>query len=102
MLERQKVSVDSPASDDVSARWRQRDTAKSSQQRPGQQDRRADLGAERGVQWLGLDTASVDPNRVRTSPFRGRPEIEQERQHGFDVADARNVVQIDGTVGQEG
>ena len=46
LLEGEKVRVDAPAPDDVAARRRQLDLAAAREQRPGEQDRRANLLAE--------------------------------------------------------
>ena len=57
-LEREKVRVDAPAADDVAARRRQLDLAAAREQRAGQQDRRANLPAELGIELRRSRTSS--------------------------------------------
>ena len=77
VLQRQKMGVHPAAADHVAAGRRQGDLAESRQQRTGQQDRSADLGAERRVECLRLDASCVHPNRIGASPVgaprRDRP-----------------------------
>ena len=102
MLEGQEVGIHPPTADDVAAGRRQRHAAEAGQQWAGEQNRRPDLGAERRVQRLGLHASGIDAKGVGAGPLRRGAEIDQQRQHRLDVADARNVVEIDRTVGQQG
>ena len=58
LLEREEVRVDATAADDVAARRRQLDLAAAREQRPGEQDRRADLPAELGIELADADASS--------------------------------------------
>ena len=102
LLEREEVGVDPAAADDVAARRRQRDRAEPGEQRPGEQDRRADPGAELGVERLGPHAAGVDAHRVGPGPLGRGAEIDEQREHGLDVPDARDVVELHRAVGEQG
>ena len=102
LLERQEVGVDPAAADDVAAGRRQGHRAEPGEQRAGQQDRGADPGAELGIERLGPHAARVDPDEVGPGPLGRRAEIDQQREHGLDVPDARDVVEIHRAVGEDG
>src|SRR3954462_15942150 len=96
------MGVHPPAPDDVTAgRWKGH-ASESGQQGPGQKNRGANLGAQSRIEGLPRQSPGVYPERIGASPLSGGAEIEQERQQGPDISDARNIVQIDGTVGQHG
>ena len=66
------VRVEPAAPDHVAARRRDARAAEAGEQRPGKQERGADLAAELGVE-LGLRAfRGVDPDLVRARPFRCR------------------------------
>ena len=94
LLERQEVRVHPAPADHVSAGRRERDRAEAGEQRPGQQDRRADPGAERRVERLGPHASRVDPDQVGAGPFDRGTEIDQDREHRLDIPDARDVVEL--------
>ena len=102
LLERQEVGVDPAPADDVSAGRRERDLAEAGEQRSGQQDRGADPGAERRVERLGPHPSRVDPHQIGAGPLGRGPEIHEDREHGLDVPDARDVVELHRTVGEDG
>ena len=67
--------------------------AEARQQRPGEQERRANLAAEVGIE-LGLrDPGAVDAHLVRARPDRVGAEVGEQLDHHLDVADARQVRQ---------
>ena len=89
------VRVEPPAPDHVPARRRHDGAPEAREQRPGEQERRADLAAEVGVE-LGLrDPGAVDPHLVRPGPRRVGAEVGEQLDHHLDVADAREVRQRD-------
>src|SRR6185295_20400954 len=72
-----------------------------SQQWASQENGRADSGAECRVERLGLEPSRVHPDGVGSGPLGPRAEVHQYGQHGFDIPDARNVLQLHGTVGED-
>ncbi len=102
LLERQEVGVDPAAADDVAAGRRQGHGAEAGQQRSRQQDRGADAGAELGIERLGPHPARVDAHEIGPGPLGRGAEIDEEREHGLDVPDARDVVELHRAVGEHG
>ena len=70
--ERVHVRVETPAADDVAARRRHGDAAEAREQRAGEEERRADLPRELGVEVGLLHAARVDANLVRARSTRRR------------------------------
>ncbi len=70
------------------------------QQRPGEQERRADLARELGVD-LVAHVGGVHAHLVRTDPLHIGARDATAAAHRLDVADARDVRERDGLVGQE-
>ena len=66
------VGVEAAAPDDVAARWRHRGPPEPREQRPGEEERRADLPAEVRVERGLRDVGGVDRHLVRPRP-RWRP-----------------------------
>ena len=100
-LERQEVRVDAAATDHVAARRRERDASEPRQHRPGQQDRGADLFAQRRVERLRLGAARIDFHSIGPVPLHARPDVLQQRQERLNVANARDIVDTTRTVGEE-
>ena len=55
-----------------------------------------------GIERLGPHAARVDPHEVGAGPLDRGAEIDEEREHGLDVPDARDVVEVHRAVGEEG
>ncbi len=94
-------SADPPAPDDVAPGRRQRDLPEPGEQGPGEQDGRPDPGAELQVERFEPGARRVQPNRIGPGPLRRCSEIREQREHGFDIANARDVVQLDDAFGQQ-
>ena len=60
------------------------------------------LAQSAGSSGLGLTPSRVHPDRVGAGPLGGRAEIDQQREHGLDVANAGDVVELHRTVGEHG
>ena len=102
LLERVDVRVERAAADEVAAGRREQDVAVAREQRAGEQERAADAVGELLVD-LGLrDAGGLDANLVLAEPFDVGAEIGEQREHGVDVADPRDVAQHDGLVGEHG
>ena len=85
------VRVEAPPPDDVAAGRRNRDAAEAREERPGEEERGADLARELGVE-IGLPhAAGIDSNVVRRRPLDVGAEIGEKLDHRLDVADARDV-----------
>ena len=96
------VRVEAPAPDHVAARRRHDGAAEAGEQRPGEQERGADLAAEVGVE-LGLrDAGAVDANLVRPRPGGVGAEVDEQLDHHLDVADPRQVRESDLLRGEHG
>ena len=96
------MGVHPAAPDDVAAGRGQRDLPEAREQRAGEQNRGADTGAQLGIERLGPDLARVHPHQVRARPLGRGAEIDQQREHGLDVPDARDIVELHRTVGEDG
>ncbi len=101
-LKREKMRIDAPPSDDVAARRRQRHATEPRQHRPGEQNRRTNLLAERRIERPRFGCARVHLDRVRTMPLNRRANVLQQLEQRLDVANAGNVVDATGTVGEQG
>src|SRR5438105_56306 len=95
------MRIDAPPSDDVATRWRQRHAPNPRQHRSGEQNRRANFLAQRRIERPRLACARVHLDGVRSLPLDRRADVLQQLQHGLDVANARNVVDATGTVGEQ-
>jgi hypothetical protein len=60
LLQREDVRVDAPTTDDVTARRREPELASAREERSGEEDRRADLPTERGIELGGPDRRRVN------------------------------------------
>jgi hypothetical protein len=101
-LEHQEVGVHPPAADDVTPGWREDRFPEPRDQRGGEQNRGANLGAERRIERLAHRAAGVDGQRVGPGPLHRGAEVREQRRHGFDVPDPRHIGQVDRPVGQQG
>ena len=103
LLQREEMGVHPAPADDVAARRGQGDRAEPREHRAGQQDRRADLGAERRVERLGAQRPGCRPARVFAAVHSAcAPRSSEQREHRLDVADAGDVVELDDAVGEHG
>ena len=91
LLECVNVRVEPPATDDVAARWRNRHSSETREQRAGEQERRADLASEVGVEIGSRHPTGVDPDVVRTDPLDVGTELREKLDHRLDVSDPWNV-----------
>ena len=69
LLEGEKMGVEPAPSDDIAAGRRQGDLAAAREQRPGQQDRGTDAGAELRVELGGAHLLGVDHERIALTPI---------------------------------
>src|SRR5947208_9854027 len=95
------MRVEAPAADHVTPRARDRDASEAREQRPGEQERGADLAAELRIEIGLLDRRRIDTHVVRTSPLDARADMRQEIDHRLDIADARHVREADLVAGEE-
>ena len=95
------MRVQPPPADDVAARRRDDHAAAAREQRPGQQERRADPPRELLVELGLLDLGGVDADVVRPGPLDLRAEIREQLDHRLDVADARDVRELDRLVREQ-
>ncbi len=94
-FEGQEVGIQAAPTDHIAARGWQGDIAVPRQQWPGQEDRRADAGAERWVETLRPYSRRIDPERVLRRPGRVRPEIAHQREQGVGPGDGRTQCPIE-------
>jgi len=101
LLEREKVRVHATAADDVTARRGQDDFTTACEQRPSEEDRRADLLAQVRVELRDAECLGVDGQRISAGPLgTGSDGLEQQDQR-LDVLDTRNVGEVDRLVAEE-
>ena len=100
--ERVDVRVEAAAADHVASRRRHGRSPEAGQQRPGEQERRPDLAAERRVELRLGDGRRIHPHLVRPRPLGRRAEVREDLHHRLDVADARDVLEDDGLRGEHG
>ena len=55
-----------------------------------------------GSSGLGARLARIHPDQIGPDPFGGGAEIHEELEHGLDIPDARDVVELHGAVGEDG
>ena len=91
-LEREKMGVDAPPSDDVAARRRKLDVTASREQRAGEQNRRANLLAQLRIEVRRANRLGVDAQGVARGPGDVHPRRGDELDERLDVADARHVL----------
>jgi len=90
-LEGMDVRIEPSPSDHVATRRRHARPAEARQQRPCEQERRADSLREHGVDLIRRESLRIDANLVRSGPLRVRTRDAHELEHGLDVADPRDV-----------
>ena len=76
--------------------------AAAREQRAGQQDRGADALREPLVERRRVDVGSADAHLVALRPLDLRAEVDEQLEHGLDVADARHVAEHHGLCGEDG
>ncbi len=91
--ERVDVRVETAPADHVAARRRHGHPPEACEQRAGEQERRANLASELGVEVGLAHAARVDADLVRARPLDVGSEVGEQLDHRLDVADARNVRQ---------
>ena len=99
--ERVNVRVDPAAANHVPSGRRHRCGAEAGEQRPGEQDRRADLVAELLVELRRRHARRVDANVVRPHPIGVRARAAHEREHRVHVEDPRDVSELDRLVREQ-
>ncbi len=95
------VRIQASASDHVPAGRGDARPPDPREERPCEQERRADPGCQRGVELVRRQRRRMDVHLVRRSPFDLGPEVGDQLHHGLDVTDVRHVGQANGLVGQE-
>ncbi len=100
--ERVDVRVEATAADHVPARRRDRRAPEAREEWPGEQERRADLAAEDGVELGPRHLGGVDADLVGPCPRGLGAEVGEDLDHRLDVADPRHVRERDGARGQHG
>ena len=102
LLQGKEMRVDSAAADDIATGRRQHHMAGTRQQRAGEQDGGADLGAKVGVEIYGAHGFRRDGQLVVFGPGGFRANGSDEIDEGLGVADARYIVENDGVRSQQG
>src|SRR5690606_27132988 len=67
----------------------------------GEQDRGANLRAERWIEWPGLEAGGIDDERAIVPPCDRRTEERHQLEQGLDVADAWDIADLDGAIGEQ-
>ncbi len=99
-FQRQDVRIHAAASDHIATRRRQVQFAAARQHRPGQQNRGADVAADRRVQPVRAHLTGVHPPAVIPHRLYRNTHAGQQLAHGEYIADLRHVVQHHWLVGQ--
>ena len=92
-LQREDVGVDTAAPDHVAARERQPHVTATRQERPGEQERGADLLADLRVRFIAVHAVGPEGESTRTAGRHRHTEVAEDRDHGFHVADHGHVRQ---------
>ncbi len=96
------VRIEPAAADHVAARRRDARAAEPREQRPGEQERRADPAGERGVDLVGHELCRVQrAPRDRRVHSISAPRCCEQLEHRVDVADPRDVRQRHGLRGEQ-
>ena len=93
VVEGVEVGVEAAAADEVAARRRHAGLAEARQQRPGEQERGADLLRELLVDRDVGDRRCAEPEAVVGDPVDLDPEPLEQRDLGLGIADPRHPVQ---------
>ena len=88
------VGVDPAAADDISARRRHGGGAEAGEQRPREEDGRADLVGKLLVELRRRQAGRVDAHLVRADPVGLRARAANEGEHRVHVADPRHVFEL--------
>jgi hypothetical protein len=99
--ERVNVGVEPAPADHVAARRRDRRAANSREQRPGEEERRADAAGELVVDVRRCDVGRVHSHLVRTDPVGVGAQLHEQLDHRLDVANPRNVGQGHRLIGEQ-
>ena len=99
--ERMDMRVEPAAPDHVAAGRRHRRAAGPSEQRAGEQERRANPAGELFVDVRGGEIRSLHSHLVRARPVGVGPEPHEQLDHRLDVADPRDVAQGHRLVGEQ-
>ena len=95
-----EVGVKAPAADRVAAGRRHLGAPEAREQRAGEQERGADLLAERGIDGVGVDVGAAEAQLVLAVPAHAHAEALEDLEHRVDVADPRDVAERELGVGQ--
>ena len=99
--ERMDVWIESPPPDHVAPRGRHARPPEAREQRAGEQERRADLPRELGIQLVRGDLGCMDADLVLADPLDVGPERRDQRDHRLDVPNPRHVREHDRLTRQE-
>ena len=100
-LQGEDMGVDAAAADHVAARERQPHVAAAREQRPGEQDRGADLLADLRVRLVAVDAVGPEGDRARSAGRHGDAEVAEDRDQRLHVSDGGHIRQDHFVVGQE-
>ena len=100
LLEGVEVRVEPAPADHVTARRGHDRAAVTCEQRPGEQERGADLARELRVDLVG-DVRRMHTHLVRAEPLDLGAEVCEQAAHRLDVADVRDVGKRDRLLGEE-
>ena len=95
------MCIHAPPPDHIPPWGRQAHTPEAREHRTREQDRRADPGGERRIDFPRLGPARVHFDAVRPGPLHRRPEVREQREHGLDIADVRHIFDPARPVGEE-
>src|SRR6266480_3922864 len=101
LLERKEMGIESSSADHIPAGRRKCDLSASRKERRREQDRRADLGAKSRIQVCWTELFGVNVERILTHPLHRRANGANELDEGLDVADPRDVFEVNGVVREQ-
>ena len=90
------MGIDPAAADDISARRRHGGGAEAGEQRPREENGRADLVGKLLVELRRGQAGRVDAHLVRADPVGFRARAANEGEHRVHIADPRHVFELDG------
>jgi hypothetical protein len=91
------VRVHAAAADDVRLRGAENDLTAAREERAGEEDRRADLPAELGIELGDAERLGVDGQRIAARPFGTRADGLEQQHERLDVLDAGTFVRWTGS-----
>jgi putative nucleotidyltransferase with HDIG domain len=87
------VRIEPPSSDHVAAGRRRECAAEAGEQWSNEQEGRADLAPELGVQLVAREVGRLEADLVLACPLDLDTELGEERDHRLDIADPRDVAE---------